>query len=486
MAHGKTSKAIRRAACVLFSCALASTVAHDAEASGLYFSDRGVRPLSRGGAFTAGADDLGAIYYNPAGIADAGTQILADMSWLHFTSDYQRRTRVEQLDPNSGEPTGAAWDRTHPSVHGSSPVLPIPTLAVSSNFGLEDVNFAFGLWAPYAAITSYPATIEGGEPAPQRYSLLSLEGSAMAVVGGWAAWKPSPKLRLGAGIEALVGDFNATVVLGACPPERLACAPEDPAYDATSQLQVGTIFAPSGNLGFIWSPSDDLRIGSAFQLPFWIDAPAKVRVRLPSAPMFDRASQEGENASVKFRLPWVLRTGIEYRGIERTRMELGFVYEAWSMHDAIVATPENIVLKDVLGIDYRVGSLEIPRGFRDSWSLRAGGEHRIKLVSYELDLRAGLMYEKSAVPPSHLSVMTVDLDKVMATIGGSLHIGRLRVDGVYARIMGIGTDVSTAEAGIAPIHPIQANPPRMSRAINAGSYSARADVLGMGLAYQLD
>ena len=40
----------------------------DADAGGFYFSDRGVRPMGRAGAFVAGADDLNATYYNPAGI----------------------------------------------------------------------------------------------------------------------------------------------------------------------------------------------------------------------------------------------------------------------------------------------------------------------------------------------------------------------------------------------------------------------------------
>ena len=57
--------------------------AADAGAAGLYFSDRGVRPLGRGGAFVAGADDLGAIWYNPAGIVDAPSSFLLDASWLN-------------------------------------------------------------------------------------------------------------------------------------------------------------------------------------------------------------------------------------------------------------------------------------------------------------------------------------------------------------------------------------------------------------------
>lgn len=480
------ARLLRTTSSTLVALALLGAQAGVAHAGGLFFSERGVRPLARGGAFTAGADDLGAIYYNPAGLADAGTQILVDMSWVNFSSDYQRKTRVRQDDSNTQKPTGTEWDRTDPKVSGTSPVLPIPTLAASSNFGLEDVNFAFGLWAPYAAIPTYPEVDGRGEPAPQRYSLLSLEGSAMAVVGAWGAWKPSPQFRIGAGVEALVGDFNASVVMNTCPPDRFACGPEDPSYDATSRLEVGTIVAPSGNLGVIYAPSDDIRIGGAFQLPFWIDAPAKVRVRMPSAALFDNASQEGDSGRVKFRLPWILRTGVEYRGIEKTRLEAGFVYEAWSMHDAIVATPDDIVLRGVLGVDYRVSTIEIPREFQDTFSIRVGGEHRLELGGTPVDLRAGLMYESSAVPKSHLSVMTIDLDKVTATLGGSVHLGKLRLDAVYARVMGFGVDVPTDGAALSPVNPIRANPPEVPRAINAGSYSARANVLGVGLAYQLD
>src|ERR1700679_2343015 len=70
------------------AAAFSLALARPARAAGLYFSDRGVRPLGRGGAFVAGADDLGAIWYNPAGLADAGTSFLLDASYLHFSSTY--------------------------------------------------------------------------------------------------------------------------------------------------------------------------------------------------------------------------------------------------------------------------------------------------------------------------------------------------------------------------------------------------------------
>src|SRR3954470_10939871 len=114
------------AGAVAFAAFLASSMG-TAEGAGLYTADRGVRPLGRGGAFVAGADDLGAIWYNPAGLADAGTALLADFSWLHFTSEYTRRTQVS-------DSSGTQRTFEFAPVAGTTPILPIPTLGGSYNF----------------------------------------------------------------------------------------------------------------------------------------------------------------------------------------------------------------------------------------------------------------------------------------------------------------------------------------------------------------
>ena len=92
--------------------------------------------MGRAGAFVAGADDLNAIYYNPAGLVDAGNQLMLDASLMFFQSAFTRQARIRQYDPNSGQPTGQEWDQTFPRAKGTAAVQPIPTFAVSNNFGL--------------------------------------------------------------------------------------------------------------------------------------------------------------------------------------------------------------------------------------------------------------------------------------------------------------------------------------------------------------
>ena len=455
-----------------------------AHAAGLYFSERGVRPLARGGAFIAGADDLGAIYYNPAGIYDAGGQFLIDASWLHFTADYTRKSIVEQTNPNTGEVIGR-WTKTYPTVQGVTPVLPLPTLAASYRVDPQWV-VALGLDAPYGAIPSYPDKIEG-QPAPQRYGLLTLDGSLLSVVGLWAAWAPNEQWRVGLGFEALIGRFVATTVLSGCLPDRFLCAYEQPSWDTLAQIAAGPIIAPSANAGVKWIPDPSWRLGLALQLPYWVRAPATMNVRLPATPAFERASLEGVDARVNFETPLGLRVGAEWRPVDELNLELAVSYEAWSMHDQIRVVPDGMALRRVVGLPdpYLLPEVDIPRNFQDTGAVRLGAEYHLDLFEYIWEIRGGLSFESSAVPADSLSVMTVDMPKFTLSGGLALNIGAARFDVTYAHIFGITTEVDPAEANMPLLSPLAANVP-VPHTINGGTYAARADVLGIGMRYQFD
>jgi len=457
-----------------------------ADAAGLFMTDRGVRPLGRGGAFVAGADDLGAIWYNPAGLADAGSAVLVDFSWLNFGSEYTRRTSVTDA-------AGTVRTVESPTVKGSTPFLPIPTIAGSYNFGKKkEFTLAAGILAPYTAIASYPLTVDA-QPASSRYSLVSLEGSALVVAGGFIAYKPIEQFRVGIGLQALVGNFNSSVVFSSSPPDRLIGAPEDPQYDAFSQLKAGPIVAPSGNAGIIAVPSEPIRLGLSGQLPFWINAPAKIQVRLPTAAPFDRARQEGEDAHVRMTLPAIARIGAEYRTNtgedSRLRVELAYVREFWSMFKSIDIRPDNIKLYDITGFPspFGVAPITLPKNFQDSNSFRLGGEYSLKnlIKDYWIDLRAGVSFETSGVPKEWVSPQVYDANKVVASIGGGLHIGEhWRMDALGALVLLNSVDLDPKDAKVPRVNPVQGNPVA-TEPINGGSYSGKAIILGVGVNYKI-
>jgi long-chain fatty acid transport protein len=278
-----------------------------AHAAGLYFSDRGVRPLGRAGAFVAGADDVHAMWYNPAGLADAGNSFLVDAAWLNFSVDFKRKAQVTDAG-------GTIRNYEYPSVTGTTSFVPIPTLGITLKLGDADKwTFGGGINVPYGVISTFPRT-QNGLPAASRYSLLSLDGSALLVVTGNLAYKASKEFRIGFGLQSLVGKFATSVMFNANPADRFIGAPEDPNYDTFARLDVAPIVTlPSVNLGATWVPSESFRIAVSGFTPFYVYAPATTQVQLPSAPVFDRAKQEGTSSTVSFWLPPVLRAGIEAR-----------------------------------------------------------------------------------------------------------------------------------------------------------------------------
>ena len=470
---------------LLFGVALTMLASAQAEAAGLFMTDRGVRPLGRGGAFVAGADDLGAIWYNPAGLADAGSSVLVDFSWLNFSAEYTRSTNVVDAG-------GTIRTVESPQVKGTTPFLPIPTLGGSYNFGKKkELTLAGGILAPYTAIASYPLTVNG-QPASSRYSLVSLEGSALVVTGLFIAYKPIEQFRVGIGAQAIVGNFASSVVFSSSPPDRLIGAPEDPQYDALSQLTAGPIFAPSGNAGMIAIPNEHIHLGISGQLPFWINTPAKIQVRLPTAAPFDRARQEGEDAHVRMTLPAIARVGAEFRTDigkqSKIRVELAYVREFWSMFESIDIRPDNIKLYNITGFPspFGVAPITLPKNFQDSNSIRLGTEYSLKnlIRDYWIDLRAGVSYETSGVPKEWVSPQVYDANKVVASVGGGLHIGEhWRMDALAALALLNGTNVDPAEAKVPRVNPVQGNPVA-TESINGGLYSARALILGVGVNYK--
>ena len=73
-------------------------------------------------------------------------------------------------------------------------------------------------------------------------------------------------------------------------------------------------------------------------------------------------------------------------------------------------------------------------------------------------------------------------DKVVASLGGSLFIGKhWRFDAVWAHLFASTVTVSPDTAAIPRVNPINGN--ATFEAVNGGTYSASADLIGVGLNY---
>jgi long-chain fatty acid transport protein len=483
------SRALLALLALLLTVALSALAPSRANAGGFYLLDRQPRAMGRGGAFVAGADDPGSLWYNPAGIGFAGEQLQIDATLTFLHVDY---TRVD-----SGGNTLA-------EVSGNSAPLPIPTIAGTFDFGLENVTFGVGIFAPNAALMEYPEELNGG-PAPQRYSLLSMQGSIIASLALGAAWRPVPELSIGLGVHVVYGAFAARTTLSAC--EGTICTfPEDPEYDAVAQLNLNPAVSAIGTFGVVWDPGP-VRLGFSLMTPFDLSGTASIRVRTPGAAAFDGAfvrTREGDcnidmvpdaevaadpnhrcrntTAGVDLDFPMILRFGAQLDLIENLALEVSVVWETWSFQRAAVVVPNDVWFSDALGgaLDYQVGTLSIPRNMNDTVSIRLGGEYT---VDDFLSFRLGGYFENGSFSDQWLQALTIDSDKIVVAGGASIRA----VDGLWIDVM----------VGYAHLFPRnvttsmvpQANPIRPTADpvyIGNGTYNTTAPFFGVGMRYDFD
>jgi long-chain fatty acid transport protein len=477
----KTDLRRARASALALAALLICLAAGDAAAGGLYIPSRGVRPSGRGGAFVAGADDLGALWFNPAGIAAlAGgkqkTSILVDGSVVTHAVTY---TRVD------------SGGNVQPPVENDPQIVPAPTMAAGFDLG-SSATLAVGVYAPYAGLDGYP------EDGAQRYSLISLHESLIATLEVALGYKVTDTLWIGGGVQNMMLSFRSRIVFSSCPQE-VFCAPEDPEFDALGEIVWSDVFNPSGVLGAIWIPSRKVRLGATVQLPTWLSGDAKFAVRLPPSDFFEGAHVEGDSARMSMTIPMMIRAGVEFRPSRRLRAELGFDWEMWSQHEEITIEPDGVRVEDQAGVGiYELGPMVIPRNLDDTFALRLGLEARP--LNAPLDLRAGYAFETGSAPDEYLSVLTVDATKHMLSLGASYTIGRARLDAVFGHVFVADREVEPGTSCVPLLNPIRSGqdpmPPAEGEAcvhdgdpehvyVGDGTYSSSWTFVGLGLSVEL-
>ncbi len=435
-----------------------------AGAGGLQLPTRGVRPSARAGAFVAGADDLNAQWFNPAGLGmrgdgHAARTFLFDLGYVDQSVSYRR------ID---------SGNNPRDVVDDEAAGLPIPTLGVAVD--LDDrLTVAGGVYAPYAALVRYP------EDGAQRYSVIDLSESLLFIVQASVAYRVSDRLRVGAGIQNMVFHLVSTLVFSGCPGQTV-CAPEDPEFDAIGKVKQTDLFNPSAVLGVQYDVSASLRLGASFQLPFFIAGEGDFETRLPSSGFYNGAEVMGDRADVSFTLPATARAGVELSPSERLRLELAASVEFWSQHDEFLIDPQNVRIEGAPGVgSYEIGPLRIPRDFQNTYAVHLGGEGR-PLASLPLDVLLGYAYETAAAPERTLSVITADGAKHLITGGLGYRFGGLAVHAMvgFAAVEDrtVSPDVGRAPQ-LTPIRDESAEP--LGVYVNWGDYQSSWIMGGLGI-----
>ncbi|MFW5967804.1 MAG: OmpP1/FadL family transporter [Persicimonas sp.] len=448
----------------LLAAACLTLIAAEVAASGLYLPGRGVRPMGRAGAYVAsGEGDLNSLWYNPANLNfEDDIQLHVDFGGIDLDYDFHRATRTRDGDEIGYDP-----------VSNQGPIHVSPQLLIGGPVN-DDSSWAFGLYAPYLSPMTFP------EDGPQRNALVDSGGSALVFLNAAYNHELSDRVRIGVGVQNAMASYRLVTVTSGY--TGMYGRPEDRDLDILTEITLEDYFAPAANAG-VWARFGPKIHGAiSAQSPVFIrDNNAELRARMPSHPSFDGARlSDDPTIGGAMKLAPIVRAGLGF-DLDPVELELAGVWEGWSIFDEIEASPNDVEVENVDGLEsIPIGPLTIPKNFNDAFSVRLGGD--VDLTD-DLVGRAGYAFETAAVPDTHHSVFLADGDKHVASLGASFTVDRLRFDAGAAYYHLLRRDIDDSEER--QVNPTDADD-ELTTVIGNGEYSGRYLIIGLGARYRFE
>jgi long-subunit fatty acid transport protein len=377
--------------------------AQAAHAAGMGIPDLGAAALGQAGATVARPRDLTALYYNPAGLAFLeGVQLYADVRLVDHRITYQR------LDALGRNPAG--WD----PVSNQGGIAWAPVVGASWNLG--PVTLAAG-GHPATGATGYHYPDPAANPNPrvtsQRYLSIGSESRIYIPVLA-AAVRLTPWAAVGAGLQLPIASFSSRQAVYAGP-----ISGEFTEFDALLDLRAQQWLARSGVFGVSLEPLDWLQVGAALQLQTHFRASGTIAAALPQTAVDLGMTVTGDRMDVDIVFPWIARAGARVQR-ERWSLELAGTFEKWSLLRQIRITPVDMSVQ-FAGRSIPVPPLVLVKELKDAGSLRLGGEFRLRPW---LALRAGVLYETSAIPEERQALDWLHWQRFSFNAGAGVTVGR--------------------------------------------------------------
>ena len=453
-------------------------------ASGYFYPDVGVSALGRGGANVAGADDLSALWYNPAALRRIkGNRFDLDISAVDHSVRFSRAD--DMVTDDEGNTDVLSYD---PVENEAAPFV-LPNFAVSSDFGLENTQFAFGVYFPFAHPNH--AYDSGGA---QRYNLVSsemIQGSfGPAVSHQFNDW-----LTVGLGVTGNFLrvkqdlDVHMYIPLTGFDLGELG----DPAGDVGFALEAQDSMLISANAGLLVEPpSGKWALGLSIRPPSTYEATGSIVADFsnhflytspddPAKEIIYEPSATADGIGVTVRMPMFIKTGLLVRPIDGLELEADFVWEGWSVNEALVVENVSFLVDTTLAPVEIETDVELPAGFQDSWSIRLGGQYA---VSDAWSVRAGGLYETSAVPTSSLGLGQVDMNKFGYGTGVMVVLNdRLSLDASFGQLFFETVEVTDSANTAIMVDAISGEVQEDSPVVGNGTYESSVIAGGLGLSW---
>ncbi|MBP7126417.1 outer membrane protein transport protein [Myxococcota bacterium] len=467
-------------------------------AAGFEYGPQGVHALGRGGAFTAGADDPSAIWWNPAALARMrGTRLmynhtLSDLS-LSFERLPARRCKggpsQDPCDPDPAYNNGTG-EVSFPVIHQQQGFFPMGiSLGLTSDFGLKDWAFGLGLSGPAAfGKVSYPNTAPASgqtEPAvsASRYSVTDLD-AMLAFVSLSAAYKYQQWFGVGITLQYVTVPwvrYSVDIVGPAA-----AVNQNDPAKnlnDLRVDLDVADWAGVSGIAGFWVRPLPQLELAMAARVaPIPVRAKGDLTISGTQNSIYARSAPVKVPGRLSFDYPVDLRAALRFVWPQGDRevfdVELDYAWEQWSVQDAFRIRFDQQEV-EAFGTSLLLKSLELPRNLKDTHSLRLGGTWNA--LPRHLWVSLGGWWESGAQPKAYTAIDLPSWDRFGLGFGVRGAWRGIEVGISYGHVFQLSRTVEAGEGRVyQQLLDFEGNV-RNGYPVNEGRYRSSFDVISLGL-----
>ena len=476
----------------------AGLVPSAARGAGYFAGSRGARAAGRGGAFTAGADDLSAVMFNPARLTELGGKLViqAGNRFSYNAVDYTRDPTLDWGRVQNGVPPYHEFA----TVHNQAPwQLLDPLIGAASSLGLRDWTFALAAYAP-PGVGREQFPIDGG----QRYMMVSREAVIVNYTAS-AAWRYRDRFGVGVSLQWIhVPRLNYSLVIDGNTLPRQA-NPVESELDMLATVSGSDPFTFNAILGAWYRPLPFLEIGVSGQvIPTQIQTNSRLSVTPLSSQINEqveltRDGQPADDVKLTLPLPLTARAGVRYVHVRGGRplfdLELNVGYESWSRVKQFTVDG-NGLQANLLAQRINVGLIEVDKRWRDTISVHLGGD--VIAVPGRLTLRGGVFYETAVANRSRAHVDFVSGSQRGVAAGASFFVRHVEVAIAYEFRQQPAIRVGEGEAKVfqeAPgsrcqgdfMSPDNCHPQYLGQpapAVNAGTYAAHSHIALLDLLYR--
>jgi long-chain fatty acid transport protein len=343
------------------------------------------------------ADDVGTIYYNPAGLTrQSGRQFTLAGTAIRPSAKFENQGSVTAGGPLSGGNGGDAGDWAA-----------VPGLFYAMD-AAPNLRFGLGLFAPFGLKTEYDEGWVG------RYQALKSELKTINI-NPVLAYRISDAVSIGGGVSAQYADVNisraidfGTICVGSALGPA-TCAPLGylPQQKDGSVKIDGTDWGYGFNLGALFTPSTNMRYGITYRSKITHDLsggnarftkPADLPAPFAASPSF---TDTGAKASID--LPESANLS-GYVDIDPQWSVMGDInWTRWSRFEELRVRFANGAPDSVL-----------PEKWRDTWRISAAANYR---YNDEWKFRGGLAYDQTPVKDEFRTPLIPDADRTWLGLG---------------------------------------------------------------------